>query len=67
MSGALTGVLLLVVPAYAADLYTKAPPTSGCAQAVDGFNGKVGGYGGTFGDKTLYGGQNPFRYRWIAN
>ncbi|HWN51384.1 MAG TPA: hypothetical protein VNO18_16470 [Xanthobacteraceae bacterium] len=55
--GALSSVLLLAISAHAADLYTKAPPLPGCAQAVDGLNGKIGGYGGTFNDKTLYEGQ----------
>jgi hypothetical protein len=56
-AGALT---LLAISAHAADLYTKAPPMPGCTQAVDGLNGKVGGYGGTFNDKTLYGGEGSF-------
>jgi hypothetical protein len=39
---------------------TKAPPTTGCEPAVDDLNGKVGGFGGAFNDKTLYGGQGSF-------
>jgi hypothetical protein len=54
--------ILAAMSAHAADLYTKAPPlpVPGCTQAVDGLNGKASGYGGTFNDKTLYGGQGSF-------
>lgn len=48
---------LLAISAHAADMPTKAPAMAGCAQAVDGVNGKVGAQGGTFNDKTLYGGE----------
>ena len=40
--------------ARGADMATKAPPPQGCAQAVDGVNGKLGGFGGSFGNKSYY-------------
>jgi hypothetical protein len=48
---------LFPVPAYSADLPTKAPAMAGCPQAVDGINGKLAGYGGSSADKGLYGAQ----------
>jgi hypothetical protein len=41
--------------ARSADLPTKAPVSTGCAQAVDGLNGKLAGYGGTFADHRIGG------------
>jgi hypothetical protein len=54
---ALIGVGLVPRTASSADLPVKAPvhPT-GCTQAVDGINGKVGGFGGSFANKGIYGG-----------
>jgi len=42
--------------AHGADLATKAPPPPGCVQAVDGLNGKIDGFGGSFADKSYFGG-----------
>jgi hypothetical protein len=50
------GIGLFVAPAYSADLPVKAPTRVGCAQAVDGVNGKVSGFGGSFANDSLYGG-----------
>ena len=41
----------------AASMATKAPPPQGCAQAVDGVNGTITGFGGSFADKSYYGAQ----------
>jgi hypothetical protein len=60
LAGVLSGALLLAITAQAADLSTKAFPAQGCPQAVDGFNAKAGGYGGTLDDKIVYGGQGSF-------
>jgi len=35
-----------------AAMATKAPPAQGCVQAVDGVNGKLGGFDGSFANKT---------------
>jgi hypothetical protein len=43
--------------ANAADLVAKSPLTSVAQPAVDGVNGKVSGFGGTYANKSLYGGQ----------
>jgi hypothetical protein len=54
---AVPGVVFAVVPAKAADMYTKAPAqATACTQAVDGINGKVAGFGGSFASKGIYGG-----------
>jgi hypothetical protein len=42
--------------AFSADMSTKAPASAGCVQAVDGINGKVAGWGGSFNNKSIYGG-----------
>lgn len=47
---------LISAPARSADLPTKALAMTGCAQAVDGLNGKLAGYGGSLENKGLYGG-----------
>jgi hypothetical protein len=49
------GVGLVSAPARSADLPTKAP-AAGCVQAVDGINGKVAGWGGSFASNSIYGG-----------
>jgi hypothetical protein len=46
---------LALGPAYGADFPTKASPSSGCTQAVDGANGKLAGLGGTYDKNSLYG------------
>ena len=52
-----TLVSLSAVAASAADLPTrKAPAMAGCVQAVDGINGEVSGFGGTYGSSNLAGG-----------
>jgi hypothetical protein len=61
----LTGALLafsLKVRAADATMPTKAPPTTPAwvAPAVDGFNWKVGGLGGTLANRTIAGGQGSF-------
>jgi len=55
LSGVLAAAAL--TPACAADLPLKAPPAVGsCVPAVDGFNGKIGAYGGSLNSDSLYGG-----------
>lgn len=55
----ITAATLCAAPALAADLPTKASaPTTPCA--VDGLNGKISGFGGSFADKGLYGGAGSF-------
>lgn len=49
------GVSMVSGAARSADMATKAPP-QGCVQAVDGFNGKISGYGGSFANDALYAG-----------
>jgi len=56
-AGGFSGVLLVAISAHAADMPIKAPMMTDCTRAVDGLNGKVSADGGTFNDKTLYGGQ----------
>jgi hypothetical protein len=56
-AGGLSGALLVAITAHAADMPAKAPVMMDCTRAVDGLNGKVSADGGTFNDKTLYGGQ----------
>src|SRR5580700_7759803 len=51
---AIAGVALIPNAARSADMATKAPPSQGCVQAVDGVNGKLGGFDGLFGNKTYY-------------
>lgn len=46
------GIVVACRPAHGADMVTKAPPPPSCVQAVDGTNGKLGGFGGEFGDKS---------------
>lgn len=43
--------------AFAADMATKAPPSSSanCVQAVDGVNGKIGGFGGSAANHSYAG------------
>jgi hypothetical protein len=49
---------LIGTPAFAADMAVKVPPpTAGCVQAVDGVNGKLGGFGGETGGKTYAAGE----------
>lgn len=48
---------LVGTPALAADMPLKAPPTADCVQAVDGVNGKLGGFGGETGGKTYAAGE----------
>lgn len=52
--GVVVGIAFLPSTARSADMATKASPSPSCAQAVDGINGKLGGYGGSFGNKTYY-------------
>jgi hypothetical protein len=54
---AIAGVALIPNAARSADMATKAPPSQGCVQAVDGVNGKLGGFDGSFGNKTYYEGE----------
>ncbi len=49
-------VSLVSVAAHSADMATKASPSSGCVQAVDGVNGKLSAYGGSFAKDALYAG-----------
>lgn len=42
--------------AHGSDMAAKAQPPAGCVQAVDGLNGKIDGFGGTFGDRSYYSG-----------
>jgi len=55
--GILAGLACLPGAARSADMATKAPPSPGCTQAVDGLNGKLGGFGGSFDNKTYYEGE----------
>jgi hypothetical protein len=51
------GLCAAPVASFAADLPLVAKaPAQGCVQAVDGINGKVGGFGGAFGSQTYAGG-----------
>jgi hypothetical protein len=50
------GAGLLAAPARSADLPVKAPALTGCVQAVDGINGKVTAFGGSFAHDGLFGG-----------
>ena len=51
------GASLVSGAANSADLPVKAPlQPAGCAQAVDGINGKVSGFGGSYFKDTIYGG-----------
>ena len=62
------GCILLAagMTAKAADMATKAPaPSSGCAQAVDGINGKLAGFGGSFANEAIYGGMGSVALRLI--
>jgi hypothetical protein len=49
-------IVLCSVTAGAADLPVKAPAPAGCTQAVDGVNGKLGAFGGSFANSSIYGG-----------
>ena len=51
------GAAFLANPAFSADMAVKEPAQSGCVQAVDGTNGKVGGFGGSLGNQSFYGGE----------
>jgi hypothetical protein len=57
ISGVIGGILLPLVSARAADLPLKAPvqPVPMTMSAVDGFNAKFEGLGGSFADKGIYG------------
>jgi hypothetical protein len=52
----LGGIGLAAGAARGADLPVKAPAQAGCIQAVDGINGKVAGWGGSFASNSIYGG-----------
>jgi hypothetical protein len=58
--GVVGGLLLAAGPAGAADLVVKAPRYEAFAPAVDGPNGKIEGFGGSFSDKTIYGVKGAF-------
>jgi hypothetical protein len=66
----IAGVSLASFAARGADMATKVPPPRGCAQAVDGTNGKLGGFGGAFGNKSYYAGEGalavPLGCEWGA-
>lgn len=49
------GLCLASAAAFGADMAVKAPPASGCVQAVDGVNGKIAGFGGSLDDRTYAG------------
>ncbi len=58
--GLFAGVLMSG-QAGAADLVFKAPPPAAATPcAVDGLNGKIAAFGGTFADQALFGGQGSF-------
>src|SRR5262245_25304322 len=59
-SGIVGGALLSAVPVWAADIPQKAPQLAVPAPAVDGFNGKLEGLGGSFADKSIYGAKGSF-------
>jgi hypothetical protein len=59
-SGFVGGLLLAAGPASAADIVVKAPQYEMFAPAVDGPNGKIEGFGGSFADKTIYGAKGAF-------
>jgi hypothetical protein len=50
------GVGFVSAPARSADLPVKASLLTGCVQAVDGINGKVSAFGGSFAHDGLFGG-----------
>ena len=53
--GAAGAMLVAMGAANAADMPAKAPAKAGCVQAVDGINGKIGGWGGSFANNGIYG------------
>jgi hypothetical protein len=58
LSGIVGGVFLTIVTASAAELATKSPkalPFAVQMPAVDGINGKIDGFGGTFANKSIGG------------
>jgi hypothetical protein len=58
LAGSLGGLLLSGLTASAADLpFTKAPQAPEVLPAVDGWNAKVEGYGGSIANRSLAGGQ----------
>jgi Chaperone of endosialidase len=59
-SGFVGGLLLAAGPAAAADIVVKAPQYEAFAPAVDGSNGKIEGFGGSFANKTIYGAKGAF-------
>jgi hypothetical protein len=59
-SGFVGGLLLAAGPTSAADIAAKAPQYEMFAPAVDGPNGKVENFGGSFADKTIYGAKGAF-------
>ena len=48
------GISLTASAAFSADMPVKAAK-SGCVQAVDGVNGKVAAWGGSYANKSIYG------------
>jgi hypothetical protein len=55
------GAAFLTVSASAADISTKPPLAAAApAPAVDGFNAKIDGFGGSFGNHGFYGSQGAF-------
>jgi len=54
---ALTAAPVSATAVLAADMAVKAPAAAGCVPAVDGVNGKLGGFGGETGGKTYAAGE----------
>jgi hypothetical protein len=52
----LVGISSIAGAAHGADMATKAAPYAGCTQAVDGVNGKLSAYGGSFATDSIYAG-----------
>ena len=57
LTGVVGALFVSTLPARAADVAVKAPDTPLAGPAVDGFNGKVDGFGGSLGRRELYGSQ----------
>ena len=54
------GALFSAVPVLGADVSSKAPQYNVLAPAVDGLNGKLEALGGSFADRSIYGGKGSF-------
>ena len=59
VGGALLSAAPVLAPVLAADI-SKAPQIDVPAPAVDGFNGKLEGLGGSFADRSIYGAKGSF-------